>query len=239
MRRAVFLPASVSAAGITPPIDRAVHDRRFGLGKARPFRRPRGAIPRLFLLALFALLSAAVSPLAAELVLVDSGDARAEILISESPERSVRLAAHELRESLEKISGARLPILTEPSGSGAVRILVGRSAHTEAIGIDAEGLHQGAYSIASGPDWIALVGEDRDFVPAEPWARNNDDIRSGKLQSEWEARGGEIFGVPNGGMYKHRLRLPGELGKPEGAATDPGERLEIWGFDERGSYNAV
>lgn len=210
-----------------------------GLGKGRGFSKDRAVMRRSAFAPLLApLLFAATSP-AAELVLVESGEPRAEIVISETPERSVRLAAHELQESLQKISGARLPIRTEPSGPDAVRIFVGRSRHTEALGIGTEGLEHGAYRIASGPGWIVLLGDDADFVPKEPWARNNTDIRSGKLQSEWESLTGEIWGVPNGGMYKHRLRLPGDLGKPEGAATAPGEILEIWGFDERGSYNAV
>ncbi len=45
--------------------------------------------------------------------------------------------------------------------------------------------------------------------------------------------------MPSKGLYKNRLRLPGETGKPDGAVTDKKETLEIWGLDERGSFNAV
>lgn len=179
------------------------------------------------------------SALSADLLVVEGGRARAEIVISDSPERSVRLAAHELRESLEKISGARLPILTKPSGSGMVKLYVGASPFTRELGLDSEDIEHGAYRIVTGPDWVAFLGDNEDFVPKEPWARNHSDIRSGKLQAEWKAITGEDWGVPNGGMYKHRLKLPGDLGKPDGAVTEKNEFLEIWGFDERGSYNAV
>ena len=45
--------------------------------------------------------------------LVDNGKANAEIIISESPARSTRLAAAELQTYVAKISGARLPIRAE------------------------------------------------------------------------------------------------------------------------------
>jgi hypothetical protein len=45
--------------------------------------------------------------------LVDEGKAYAEIIISESPARSTRLAAAELQTYVAKIFGARLPIRAE------------------------------------------------------------------------------------------------------------------------------
>ena len=45
--------------------------------------------------------------------LVEEGKAYAEIIISESPARSTRLAAAELQTYIAKISGARLPIRAE------------------------------------------------------------------------------------------------------------------------------
>jgi hypothetical protein len=45
--------------------------------------------------------------------LVDDGKAYAEIIISDSPARSTRLAAAELQTYVAKISGARLPIRAE------------------------------------------------------------------------------------------------------------------------------
>lgn len=176
---------------------------------------------------------------AAEPFLVKEGRAQAEIIIAENPPRTVRLAAHELRNYVEKISGARLPIATQPGDGVPVRVYVGRSPHTDKLNITADGLQHGAYRIASGDDWLVLIGDDTDFVPIEPWARNNGDIASGKLQSEWEKITGAPWGVPHGGMYKHRIKLPGDIGKPDGVPTERNKFLELWGFDERGSFNAV
>jgi hypothetical protein len=184
-------------------------------------------------------LIAATQAFAAEAFLVENGQPRAEIIIAENPARSVRLAAHELQSYVQKISGARLSIATKPSDAAAVSVYVGQSPHTDKLGIKADGLQYGAYRIVSGDNYLVLIGDDTDFVPIEPWARKNNDRVSGKLQREWDAITGDQWGVPNGGMYKNRLRLPGDTGKPDGATTAKNEYLELWGYDERGSFNAV
>ncbi len=175
----------------------------------------------------------AVTSLHAERFLVENGQPRAEIVISETPTRMQRVAAHEFRSNVEKITGARLPVVTQPSGS-AVRVFIGVSKHHP---VQAEGLKDGAYRIQSGGDWLALVGDDTDFVPTEPWAKGNSDIK--RAQAEFEKIVGAPYGMPNPGLYKNRLRLPGDTGKPDGATTAKNETLEIWGLDERGSFNAV
>ncbi|MBI2478922.1 MAG: DUF4838 domain-containing protein [Planctomycetia bacterium] len=143
------------------------------------------------------------------------------------------MAAHEFRETIEKISGARLPIVTAPSGKAA-KVFIGASPHNP---VTVDGLQHGAYRIASGPDWLALVGDDTDFEPLPPFARSNSDIP--RAQAEWEQIVGAPYGMPRTGLYKNRLRLPGEIGKPDGAITEKDETFELWGLDERGSYNAV
>ena len=173
---------------------------------------------------------------AAQPVLVENGEPRAQIVISETPTRMQRVAAHELQNQIEKISGARLPIVTRPS-DGVVSIYVGQSDHLDQLGISTDGLPNGAYRIVSGRDWLALFGDDSDFTPPRPFARNNSDIP--RAQSEWEQIVGAPYGMPATGLYKNRLRLPGDIGKPDGATTARNETLEIWGFDERGSFNAV
>jgi len=169
----------------------------------------------------------------ADRFIVEDGTPKAEIVISDSPTRMQRVAAEEFRMQIEKISGARLPIVTEPSGE-AVKIFVGASDHNP---VDAEGLKNGAYRISSGAAWMALIGDDTDFEPTPPFARNNGDIP--RAQAEWEKIVGAPYGMPSRGLYKNRLRLPGDFGKPEGAVTEKNETLEIWGLDERGSFNAV
>ena len=175
----------------------------------------------------------------AETFIVENGNPRAEIIVAESPARTVRLAAAELQSYIQKISGARLPIVTAPSGK-AVKLFVGRSRYTDQLGIPVEGLKYGAYRLFSGEDWLVLLGDDAEFTPIEPWARNNGDIVSGKLQAAWDKITGAKWGITNGGMYKNRLRLPPETGLPDASTLPPkAPPFEIWGMDERGSLNAV
>ena len=185
---------------------------------------------RLFILLI---VSSVALQLHAQPLLVENGQPRAEIVISDQPMRMQRVAAEEFRQQIEKISGARLRIVTEPTG-GAVKVFIGTSIHNP---LTADGLEYGAYRIKSGDDWLALIGDDSDFVPAEPFAKNNGDIP--RAQAEWEKIVGAPYGMPGPGTYKHRFRLPGGTGKPEGETTDPKEMLELWGLDERGSFNAV
>jgi hypothetical protein len=167
---------------------------------------------------------------AADAFLVENGESRAEIIISESPARSTRLAVADLQTYVAKISGAKLPITTKPSADVAVQIYIGESPHAAKLGVTADGLEHGAYRIASGEKWLALIGDDTDFTPKEPWAKNNSG-RGATLQAEWEKTSGLPFGVPNGGLYKYRERMPETLAN--------GEREYLWQFDERGSFNAV
>ncbi|TWU03647.1 DUF4838 domain-containing protein [Neorhodopirellula pilleata] len=179
------------------------------------------------------LLQADVAVDAAESFIAREGQPQAEIIIDENPTRMQRVAAHEFRMQIEKISGARLPIVTAPSGQ-RVKIFIGTSEHNP---ITADGLKNGAYRITTGSDWMALIGDDSEFTPGEPFAKNNGDIP--RAQAEWEKIIGAPYGMPARGLYKNRLRLPGDIGKPDGAITQPKETLDIWGLDERGSFNAV
>ena len=181
-------------------------------------------------LALILALALPVIAGAAPFIVKDS-EARAEIVLAEDAPRSTRFAARDLQVYLEKMSGAKLAVVSKPSGKGLVKLFVGESAGTRALKLSAEGLEHGAYQLVSGSDWLAFLGDDTDFVPTEPWAKNNRDRVTGKYQREWEKASGTSFGVPNGGMYKNRERMPAEL------TREPDERY--WTFDERGSFNAV
>ena len=165
--------------------------------------------------------------LGAKSFIVENGKPNAVIVLSETPSRSTRWAAKELQETIEKISGAKLPITKEP-GAG-VTIYVGESEPLRKLGVTAKGLQHGSYRTVSGDNWLALIGDDQDFVPREPWAKNNGGRR--KLQPLWEQASGLPYGVPNGGMYKNREPMPADIAKEE--------REYFWAFDERGSYNAV
>ena len=107
----------------------------------------------------------------AQTFLVENGEPRTEIVIVEDAPRSTRLAAQELQTSIAQISGARLSVVTNPSVDVPVQIYVEASRHAEKLGITTKELKHGAYRIASGENWLALIGDDTDFVPIEPWRR--------------------------------------------------------------------
>jgi tetratricopeptide (TPR) repeat protein len=177
----------------------------------------------------FLILFSVVLPIVvgAQPFIVKDGKPDGVIVIAKEPSRSTRWAAKELQETIEKISGAKLPIATQPGS--AVAIYVGESIHSRKLGLTAKGLEHGAYRMVAGENWLALIGDDTDFVPREPWAKNNGGRR--KLQPLWEEASGLPYGVSNGGMYKNRERMPADIAKEEPEY--------FWAFDERGSYNAV
>ena len=146
----------------------------------------------LFLISLFA--SAALPLRAAEDFLVRDGRPQAEIIPAEHPQRTLRLAAHDLRTFVEKISGGAFADCYRADRRGAGANLCGRSPSTDQLKVTADGLKFGAYRIASGEHWLVLIGDDTDFVPVEPWARNNSDIP--RAQAEWDRMTGAQWGLP-------------------------------------------
>lgn len=161
---------------------------------------------------------------AAANTIVRDGAPTAEIIIREDATRSLRFAAAELQTHLEAISGARLPIVNTPGGTVATRIFVGESPFTAELGLSVEGLHHGAFRIESGDNWIALIGNDDDFIPPEPWARNPTPAERDRVLAEWDALTPPDAWWGARGMSLYR----------EYAAT-----LDLWQRDQRGSLNAV
>lgn len=188
----------------------------------------------------FLLLALSVPSIAAaETFIVKDAVAFAEIIISDTPTRTQRLAARELQLHIRKISGAELKILSKPSGELPVKLYVGASSHTDALGISADGLEHGAYRIVSGENWMAFIGDDTDFVPIEPWPRKSSDVSSGKTQRAWNAITGAHWGIPNKQIHKHYSGPNSVFGTSEEVQIDKNGDVHVWSFDERGSFNAV
>lgn len=158
---------------------------------------------------------------AAETFLIEKGQPRAEIVISEEPARMSRLAARELQTALAKMTGATLPIVDERNPD-KITILVGVSESTEALGLTTDGLAHGAFRMASGPGWLALLGPDRDFVPIEPWGRNRSQSETDRVNAAWDAITGDTFW--NAARDLH-FRYHADL--------------DVWDQDDAGTFNAV
>ena len=174
----------------------------------------------------------------ADPLLIDSGTARAEIIIAEDPPRTTHLAARDLQHYLKKISGAELDIRTTPTQQ-PIKIYVGESRHTKQLGLRTDDLKYGAYRIISGDRWLALLGQDSDFTPIEPWPRGHQDIRSGKMQTAWNKITGENWGYMHSQLHKHYSGPRSLFGTPDERRDDDDGNIHVWTYDERGSFNAV
>lgn len=88
---------------------------------------------------------------AAATYLVRDGQPNAQIVVSKDDQRPrmAKLAAEELQTYIRKMSGAELPIVTEPGGA-EVLVLVGESPRARRHGVDAEGLAHGAFRMVAG-----------------------------------------------------------------------------------------
>ncbi len=162
--------------------------------------------------------------LRSEMMIAENGQSGAEIIFAENPARMTKLAVRELQDYIKKISGVELPALTEP-GNAPVKIYVGVSRFTDALGLSTQGLAHGAFRMASGTNWLALLGPDRDFVPMEPYGHHDDwNKDKHRASKDWDTvNEGEYYGFPYYRMGLH-LHAP-ELG--------------VWLTDDAGTLNAV
>ncbi len=97
----------------------------------------------------------------------------------------------------------------------------------------------GAYRIAAGQDWVVFIGQDSDFTPIEPWPRGYQDIRSGKMQRAWDKITGRHWGYPHSQLHKHYSGPDALFGTPKEQKVDKDGNVNVWTYDERGSFNAV
>lgn len=167
------------------------------------------------------LLSSLASVHAADTFLIENGKANAEIIIADKPARMTKLAAKELQSTLLKMTGATLPIASERA-AGKAAIFVGKSRHTDGLGIASDALKHGAFRMASGKDWLALLGPDKDFVPTEPWGRDRSPKETDRVNGEWDKITGDTFWSAARDLH---FRYHADL--------------DVWDQDDAGTFNAV
>ena len=168
------------------------------------------------------LLVAVLNPLqAADTFLIENGSAQAEIIVAENPALMTKLAAKELQGTLLKMTGATLPIASERT-AGKAAIFVGMSRFTEELGLSTKDLKHGAFRMASGEGWLAVLGADKDFVPIEPWGRDRSPKETARVNAEWDKITGDTFW--NAARDLHFRYHPD---------------LDVWDQDDAGTFNAV
>lgn len=171
------------------------------------------------------LITASGVNLAAKGFIVENGVGNAEIIVSDKPSRSAKLAGSELQKYIKKISGAKLPVLTAPSGKAKVLIYVGKSKFTDKLGVTTKGLKAGGFRIKSIGNALVLLGDDKDFVPRGPMNMSgNNQAAKDEAMAKWDKLTNNAgWGNPKAkGMYRFYNK-----------------DLDIWNFDEIGTFNAV
>ena len=196
-----------------------------------------------------ALLGSAEAWAQGQSAIVQDGKPRAQIVLAEQRTRMATLAALELQHYVERISGASLPIVTEPTNNQPIHIHVGPSLHTDELGVTDDGLQYGAYRIVSGDDWLVLLGDDQDYTPPEPWARNNGNIP--RAEEEWDKLTSKYtdtaWGFPFASYYKKHwdrgdrtVQMTERFGEKNAKWWQGGDfSYGFWSDDEGGSLNAV
>ncbi len=102
---------------------------------------------------------------AAELTLVERGKPVATIVLAAEPTAAARFAAVELRDHVQKITGAALPIRTDAESVAGTRILVGVSAATRELGFRSVDFGPQQYMVRFLPDTLVLMGRDSPEPP--------------------------------------------------------------------------
>ena len=186
---------------------------------------------REFLMAVCALGLLLPTLSSAEPFLVEKGLPKAEIVIAEDAVPIIRIAAEFLQSELEKMSGAKLPVLTKPSDGETIQVFVGRSSFTDERGLGVSDLEHGGYHLKSGDGWLALLGRDQTFLSQRHesagelfkllWHKRGTEERT-KLWQLWYEKTGEAWGLPYATFSKSWNK-----------------ELEMSGLDEKGSFNAV
>lgn len=155
----------------------------------------------------------------AQSFIVKDGQSQAEIVISEQPARMAKVAANELQEYLRKMSGAEVPVTTTPSAGCPVQIYVGKSAHTDRLKVAHDDLKHGAFRMVSGKNWLALIGDDREYTPPKFMSSA---ANAEEAYRNWDALTGAKWGNPFEAIHR---------------GYD--DKSKLWMYDGRGSVNAV
>jgi hypothetical protein len=97
-----------------------------------------------------------------QIALVHDGKPAAVIVTAASATRAAQLAVAELQYHIERITGVRLPVVSDKAPAEGARILVGESEATRALGLRNDDFEPQEYLIRCQSDLIVLMGRDQD-----------------------------------------------------------------------------
>ncbi len=97
-----------------------------------------------------------------EVTMVREGKPLATIVTERTPTKSAQLAVAELQYHVEKITGTRLPVVSDDATVSGTRILIGASEATHALGLRNKDFKSQEYLIRCKSGLIVLMGHDED-----------------------------------------------------------------------------
>jgi hypothetical protein len=139
-------------------------------------------------------------PVQPPLTLVDNGRSAYGILIAPDSPASVRTAAQELQQYIQKSASVKLPILTQNAAPATPYISLGNTAAARAVGLKAENIGLEGFQIKTLGDNVFILGPDT-------------------INGQRTALGGTSTGTANGvytfleDYFNVRWLLPGEMGE--------------------------
>ncbi len=127
----------------------------------------------------------------ADITIVKNGKAEAEIVAPEQALSSIKFAAKEIQQHIEKISGAKLPVVNTPTAEIKNKIYVGESKYTKKLGVNAAGLKMEGFRIVAKNNAIVIIGRDKQRlpIPTRSFIRNRKNRNA--AQKKWQMFTGE------------------------------------------------
>ncbi|HWL53393.1 MAG TPA: DUF4838 domain-containing protein [Chthoniobacteraceae bacterium] len=144
------------------------------------------------------------SLLSAAVELVKEGRPVSEIIVAEAALPQVRFAARELQEHLERMSGAKVPIVHAPSGGGVFPVYIGEGEETRALGVSLEKVPMEGYRVIANEKALVLAGRDARFDAVPKGFESVGDLE--RLTKEWQEFTGRQWAMPLAGLYDPRNR---------------------------------
>lgn len=120
--------------------------------------------------------------------IVKDGKPVSEIVLAENANSSQKVAAGELKEFFEKISGSKVDIVSKPTGNFQNKIFVGESEFTKDLGFSLKGTEKGGYKLVVSKDYAIIAGRDR--------LSGYFDHRNPETKKRFQDRFGAPIGVP-------------------------------------------
>jgi len=150
------------------------------------------------------------APAAAGVTLVRDGRPEATLVLAAKPRQVAQLAAAEFQHYLEKITGCRLPQATDEAETAGVRVLIGESKATQALGFTSAGFESEQWCVKTGAGFLLIVGREHDSYGEITYEK--DGVYP---DFAWHQDMGTFFGVLDFLERECDVRwyLPGELGE--------------------------